>query len=58
MREVAPIFPRQGVKARANRREGGEGGLVRIEPRSQTPPPLLAGMHTEPGGKRRRKERE
>lgn len=45
--------------------EGGvawRGGLVLIEPGSQTPPPLLAGMQTAPvGGERergRRKEEE
>lgn len=54
-REVAPIFfPGRGLRARE---ANGEGGLVLIEPGSQTPPPLLAGMHTEPGGRRRR-ERE
>lgn len=32
------------------------GGLVLIEPGSQTPPPLLAGMHTAPvGGEREKK---
>lgn len=45
-------FPREGVRVRLNMGEGGvEGGrLVLIESGSQTPPPLLAGMHTVPVG--------
>lgn len=41
--------------------EGGvawRGGLVLIEPGSQTPPPLLAGMQTAPVGGEREREGE
>lgn len=59
-RRVHP-FSQGGGEGEHEGRVAWRGGLVLIEPGSQTPPPLLAGMHTAPVGgegeeRRRRKQ--